>query len=118
MELVRDKIVNIGTIKAGTSKNLVIWECLEGQVDKVEHLTASCGCTTPTTQGNNIIAYYNDSSDKSVINSTPNKLITVTKTVTAYIKDGRPLKTPNGKGVLDWNPDKEKVILKFFATVE
>ena len=108
---------NAGTIKAGTKGTKLKWTIVTGMETMVEFIRPTCGCTEAEINGNIIKAHYNDSSDASVIQSNTSKSILVTKSLTAYIKDGLPLKVKNARGIETFNEKKKALKLTFTVTV-
>ncbi len=108
---------NAGTIKAGTKNVKMSWAIKDGMDSEIEHIKPGCGCTDALIDGNVVNAKYHDSSDVSVINSNNSKSILVTKSLTAYLKDGKPLKVKNDRGLEIFNPDKKSIRLTFTVTV-
>ena len=117
MNISKNTHINAGIIKPGTKNKEIRWELFPGASDQIEYVKATCGCTTPSWDTNNIVAKYNDSSDANVIKTNDSKAILVTKKLKVYLKDGKLLKVFNTRGVEEFNPDKAHVDISFTVTV-
>lgn len=99
-------------IKAGKSVE-IFWPFKELAITDIEDTKGNCGCTKPDVHADGVRATYNDGHKSKDIDGAK----VVSKSVTVYLKDDKPLKVPNKKGVLDYNPDKSSIALTFHVTV-
>lgn len=88
-------------VQKSSSDNIAIWE-FTGNVNEVDELTKSCGCTTPVINGNTISATYRAG----------NSVGKFGQKVTVWLKDGEPLKKLNpSTGHMMFNMDKAHIDL-------
>ena len=89
-------------VKAGSTGNTAVWNFI-GDKSDIEEVVRGCGCTDFKINSDNITATYNAS-------NTPGHPFS--KTLTVFLKDGRPLKTIEEKSQqLKYNTNKDKVVL-------
>jgi hypothetical protein len=107
----------------GSKKNIVVWE-FEGDPKEIQQLKVGCGCTANCrVEGNTVIAEYEDQSGPKVDPTNIDKLyptgkLAFNKSINVYLRDGKPLKEFNDKGVKVVNPNKSKIVLTFKGSVD
>lgn len=100
------------SLKCGGSVDIQ-WMFRDITVDMIEDFKGSCGCTKvliPQT-ADRVVATYNDT------HKDLKEPVNVSKSVTVYLKDDKPLKVLNDKGVMDYNPEKTSLSLIFHVSV-
>jgi len=84
----------------------------------IQTIVPGCGCTANVTwDSDGATASYSDNTPKADVEKYPTKTKTVTKHLTIYHNDGKPLKVSHpGKGKI-YNPRKSKEVVYFDVTV-
>ncbi len=88
-------------VKRNSHDNIAIWE-FTGDMNEIDELTKSCGCTVPIINGNKISATYRAGNNPSKFS----------QKVTVWMKDGEDLKKLNPlNGQMMFNMDKAHIDL-------
>lgn len=116
-------VVNLGDIEQASTNNVAIFK-FEGDSNSIEDIVASCSCTAEIyLNEDHIKAVYRDNTqvNASVIANLKEqggrKYTDINKAITVFLRDGKPLKVPNQKGVMIYNQEKEKITLFIRAKV-
>lgn len=103
-----------GTYKPGTKDIPIKWGYKEVDKREIEKIVPNCGCTADIFKGpDGIYANYNDSTKKEAVEKSPGGVKVITKSVTVYFDDGKPLQIKNARGVMEKNPEKSSYVLTF-----
>ncbi len=104
-------------VKAGQKDVKLEWQIKEGG-DMIEEIVPGCSCTAEATIfPDRVVASYTDNTPASEIEKMPGKIKTISKNLRVFLKDGKPLKVKNSRGVDAYNPDKQSVTLFFHVNV-
>lgn len=127
MALFKENTVSLEQpIKAGQKSVPVFFEFDDLTKDKIEYnkktgyqVVPGCTCSADfSVRDDGISISYNDNTSKNNVDIQPKKELTVQKTLRVYLKDGKPMRKKNGRGVMVPNPDKESELLTFIVTVK
>lgn len=81
-------------------------------------ISGNCGCTADVDiLPDRIVAKYNDNTKKDEVLALPGKVMTVSKNLRVFLKDGKPLKVKNERGVETYNQQKATTTLFFHVNV-
>lgn len=102
-------------IRCGKSV-LIRWPYKSLEKDMIESVRGTCGCSVAEYNDKEVTVTYNDSTSPSSIPKDKG-FIQVDKLIIVYLKDGKPLKVINAKGVEVFNEEKLQIPLTFSVTV-
>lgn len=105
----------IEPIKCGKSA-IIKWPYKALEKDMIESVRGTCSCSTPTYNDKEVKVTYQDGTDAKDIPKDTG-FLQVDKLIIVYLKDGKPLKVKNEKGVEVWNEAKAQVPLTFSVSV-
>lgn len=81
-------------------------------------ISGNCGCTAEVEWRNGIVtATYNDTTKNDEVAMMPGRMKTVSKNIRVFLKDGKPLKVKNERGVEAFNAQKASITLFFHVNV-
>lgn len=114
-------------ISPGQKNVRVEWlfeDLTKDQIDLKENgnyaVIPGCGCTANIeVLDDRIVATYSDTTTEKKVRESQNRELQIGKNLRVYLKDGKPLRAKNDRGVMGWNvKGKENVILAFTVIVQ
>ncbi len=106
------------TISPGEADIPLSWDIEVGDGSMIEHASPGCGCTADVSwTGKRVNAIYNDNTKREEVASMPGKTKTVSKNIRLFLKDGKPLRVKNERGVEAFNAQKASITLFFHVNV-
>lgn len=105
-------------VPVGTQGINLEWQLEKGDGSMIEQVVPGCGCTADVDiLPDRIVAKYNDNTKKEEVLALPGKVMTVSKNLRVFLKDGKPLKVKNERGVETYNQQKATTTLFFHVNV-
>lgn len=106
------------TIAPGQEGIPLAWSLEDGDASMIEHCQPGCGCTAEVEWNGKLVrAIYNDNTKKEEVVAMPGKVKTVSKNIRVFLKDGKPLRVKNERGVEAYNAQKASITLFFHVNV-
>lgn len=105
-------------VKLGQEGIRLEWPIELGSGEMIEEVKAGCGCTAEVkVMSDRVVAIYNDNTKEAEVTSLPGRVKTISKNLRVYLKDGKPLKVRNERGVEQYNAEKTAITLFFHVNV-
>lgn len=108
--------IDVETVLPQGGSATLEWFYDEVDFNTIQKVQPGCGCTAKIDQlADRIRAVFTDQTVNDHFKGKDE--LSLTKTLTVFYKDGKPLKTKNNRGVEIWNPEKEQDVLTFSVKI-